>query len=452
MSTILVVDDNPSMRESLGILLETQGYEIKLAEDGVVAKKMIDSYEFDVILTDLRMGEVDGLQVLKYSQEKRPDTQVIVVTAHGTIQTAVEATRLGAYDYITTPCENEEILIRIENALERRNLKKEVGELKEKIKGKKIGDRILFTSDKMKRIMELVEKVADTNASVLILGESGTGKELLAKYLHYKSRRKDKPFIALNCAAIPETLLEAELFGIEKGVATGVSSRQGKFELANGGTILLDEIGDMSILTQSKVLRILNDQEFQRVGGKEDIKVDVRIIAATNKDLLDDSNSGKFRDDLYYRLNVVSVNLPPLRERKEDIPLLTKYFIEKSAANFDKNVKNINKKAVNMLEIYDWPGNIRQLENACARAVILAEENTITTSDLPAYINDTSILGPSQLFDSNKGEILSLKEMEKRYIQFVLKKFEGNKTQCAKSLGIGRNTLYEKIKEYELEN
>jgi DNA-binding NtrC family response regulator len=451
MSKILVVDDNPSMRESLEILLESRGYEVELAEDGSAAKRMIDNYEYDVILTDLRMGEIGGLQVLKHSQEKHTETEVIVVTAHGTIQTAVEATRLGAYDYITTPCENEEILLRIEKALERRNLKKEVGELKEKIKKKKISDRILFASDKMKKIMELVEKVADTNASVLILGESGTGKELLSKYVHNKSKRKDKPFIALNCAAIPETLLETELFGIEKGVATGVGSRQGKFELANKGTIFLDEIGDMSLLTQSKVLRVLNDQEFQRVGGKEDIKVDVRIIAATNKDLLADSNSGKFRDDLYYRLNVVSVNLPPLRERKEDIPLLTKYFLEKSSINFEKNVKHIDKKAVAMLEAYDWPGNIRQLENACARAVILSDGDTISDSDLPSYINDSN-KNPSSVFDSNEDEILTLREMEKRYIQFILQKSEGNKTQCAKFLGIGRNTLYEKIKEYELEN
>ncbi|MBU1625749.1 sigma-54 dependent transcriptional regulator, partial [bacterium] len=381
MSKILVVDDNPSMRESLGILLESRGYDVELAEDGATAKKMIDNNEYDVILTDLRMGDIGGLQVLKHSQQKHPDTEVIVVTAHGTIQTAVEATRLGAYDYITTPCENEEILIRVEKALERKNLKREVGELKEKIKKEKISDRILFASDKMKKIMELVEKVADTNASVLILGESGTGKELLAKYIHDKSKRKDKSFIPLNCAAIPETLLESELFGIEKGVATGVGSRQGKFELASGGTIFLDEIGDMSLITQSKVLRVLNDQEFQRVGGKDDIKVDVRVLAATNKDLLQECNTGKFRDDLYYRLNVVSINLPPLRERIEDIPLLAKFFLERSSLKFEKKVKNIDKAAIVFLEKYDWPGNIRQLENACTRAVILADGSSISIED-----------------------------------------------------------------------
>ncbi|MBI5042507.1 MAG: sigma-54-dependent Fis family transcriptional regulator [Nitrospirae bacterium] len=389
MDKILVVDDERSMRDFLSIMLKKAGYDVTTAVDGEEAVKVLHKDIFDLVITDLKMPKVDGLQVLKTVKELSPDTVVIVITAFASTETALEAMKEGAYDYITKPFQIDEMKIKIQKALEKRRLSAENVLLKKELKDRAVFDNIVGKSEKIEKVFELVRKVSDSMSNILIYGESGTGKELIARAIHFNSRKKDKPFVTINCGALPEGLLESELFGHMKGSFTGaVFNKEGLFEVANGGTIFLDEIGETSPAIQVKLLRVLQDKEFKRVGGTKEIKVDVRIIAATNRDISKAAAEGKFREDLYYRLNVIPITLPPLRERANDIPLLADYFLNKFNKALNKNVKGFSPKAMELLRSYEWRGNVRELENVIERAVALSNSEIITPECLPDIIRN----------------------------------------------------------------
>ncbi|MCH7761565.1 sigma-54-dependent Fis family transcriptional regulator, partial [candidate division TA06 bacterium] len=396
MKTILVVDDEPNMRRVLSAVLEKEGFHVLTAGDGEEALRLFVGAGLKTtptaVITDLKMPKMDGLQLLIEIHRRDARIPVVMITAHGTIETAVEAMKRGAYDYITKPFDTEEIKMIVKKALAVQEASsKDVGvqnfepllEL-----GPEVDSKIIGKSRRMKQVYETVHKVSQSVATVLILGESGTGKELIARAIHSNSPRREKPFIRVSCAALPESLLESELFGYEKGAFTGAATRKpGRFELAHQGSLFLDEIGELSTATQSKLLRVLQEREFERLGGVETIKVDVRIIAATSKDLEKALGEGSFREDLYYRLNVVSVDLPPLRERKEDIPDLANYFLERFCKREGKEVKLLNEEALSLLLQYEWPGNIRELENVIEKIVVLQEEKVILPQHLPETLN-----------------------------------------------------------------
>ncbi|MDD4923475.1 MAG: sigma-54 dependent transcriptional regulator [Dehalococcoidales bacterium] len=440
---IVIVDDEEIIRNSFSDWLRDLGYRVFEAGTGIESLKIIKDEKPNIAIVDLIMPGMDGVEVLKRAKEIYPGIEVIIMTAYGSIPTAVNAVRAGACDFIEKPFCPEKVEILIEKIIEHKKVVEENILLRQKLDERCNFENIIYKSAKMQRVVELVRAVSKSNANVLITGESGTGKELIARAVHNYSHRQNKPFVAISCAALPETILESELFGHEKGSFTGAHiQRKGKFEIADNGTLFMDEIGDMSINIQVYLLRVLEEQEFTRVGGNDLVKVDVRIISATNKDLKESIAKGKFREDLYYRLNVVNIELPALRQRTEDIPLLAGYFLKKFAAENKKEVSGFAPKVMDFLLKYEWPGNVRELENAIERAVVLARNNVINTDDLPQQT-----LRSTDLITSKE----SIKDVEKKHIINVLKESGCNYSKAAAILGISRVTLYNKIKVYEID-
>jgi DNA-binding NtrC family response regulator len=449
--SILVVDDDEVMRQTLSDVLKKKGYAVFTAETGGHTLSSIKEQLFDLVLLDIRLPDMDGLDVLKGIKEIESDLMVIVMTAYSDVQTAVMAMKSGAYDYIDKPFELEELRILIQKALETQNLRNEIRQLRRQGKEKHQGIEIYGNSPLIKNVMELIEMISQTpRTSVLIQGESGTGKELAANAIHYRSKRASKPLMKINCSAIPENLLETELFGYEKGAFTDAkATKKGLFELANGGTIFLDEIAEMKSYLQTKLLRVLESQNFMRVGGEREISVDVRIIAATNKDLSALVNAGQFRKDLYYRLKVMVIEMPPLGERGGDILPLANLFIEENNKELGKNVTGISEAAREYLLNYQWPGNVRELKNIIERAMILSNGNEILPDHLPIELRKGQMAGVGDQAP-DKTEDLALEIVEKKHIKDVLILMDGNKSKAARMLGISRSTLREKLKKYSI--
>lgn len=442
---ILVVDDEEPQREQLAGFLEKQGFSVTTAESGPEAINLCQDKSFEVALIDLKMPRMDGVELLKKLKEINPEIQVIMMTAYGTVETAVDAMRLGAYHYINKPINLDELKLNIKKALERYYLLMENKYLKEQIENKFKDIQIIGNSRGIQEVLSTISRVAKTKSTVLIRGESGTGKELVARTIHALSDRANKRFVPISCAALPETLLESELFGYEKGAFTGaVKRKEGRFELADGGTLFLDEVGDIPLETQVKLLRVLESQEFERLGGKETLKVDVRIISASNQDLEKKIKERNFREDLYYRLNVISIFIPPLRERKEDILLLVDHFIQKANQKCGRKVKGITLDVKDIILSYDWPGNVRELENVIERGVVLSRTDVIGKNDLPYF-------GLIKSKETTPSANLSLRDMERNHILNTLNMTEWNLIKTAEVLGIHRNTLRLKMKEYGIE-
>jgi two-component system response regulator AtoC len=436
---LLVVDDDPITLDLLKEVLSKEGYGVETALSGEEAiKQGMDTF-FDLIVTDVRMGEKDGMEVLRSFKKISPETTVIMITAFGSIETAIEAIREGAFDYISKPFKLDEIRFTIRRALEQRRLLQENKFYRQELLDKYQFENVIGRTPQMFQVYKTIAKVADTKSTVLLYGERGTGKELIARSIHYNSLRNNRPFIPVDCASIVETLIESELFGHVRGAFTGaLSTKKGLFEEADGGTIFLDELSNLSLSIQTKLLRFLQEHEIKRVGGTESVRVDVRVIAATNQPLEPLIKNGKFREDLFDRLNVVSITLPPLRERKEDIPLLANHFLQKFSEENHKNISHISPEALEILIQYAWPGNVRELEHTIERAVILTPHPIILPEDLPRKIFEEA-KGAKMLFPE---ESLPLKEVEKRYVLKVLQETKGNKKKAAEILGIDRTTLY----------
>jgi len=456
MEKILVVDDDADVLEVISDILGQAEYEVDQAKDGREAVQRVENDFYDLVISDLNLPRVDGMKVLEYVIDQSPGTMCIIVTGYGTIKSSVEAIKKGAFDYISKPIKSDELLLVVEKALKFRQLERENTLLKQQLRKKYQFDNFIGDSNPIQKVFELIERVADTDSTVLITGESGTGKELIAKAIHYNSYRRDKPMIVINCGAIPEELLESELFGHEKGAFTGAHKmRVGRFEMANGGTIFLDEIGDMSPNLQVKLLRILQEQKFERVGGTRTLEIDVRIIAATNKNLINAVNKGKFRQDLYYRLNVIPMKVPPLRMRKSDIPLLVEFFVAKFNKQKQKHISGFTKQAMNALMEYSWPGNVRELENLVERLVILASDDKIDLDDVPDSIKGKGDKVESIEVRIPKDGIVfehAVEEYEKKLILQALSETNWVKTKAAKLLNINRTTLIEKMKKKNLQN
>jgi DNA-binding NtrC family response regulator len=437
---ILVVDDEKIVRESLFHWFEDEGYSVDTAENALDALKQFDKGKYDLILLDMKMPGMSGLELLSKIKEIDKDSIVILITAFASVPTAIQALKEGAYDYVTKPVDPDELNNLVKNAIEQKSLKDENYLLKNKIEQMIIPENLIGESEEMSKIFELINTVAPTDTTVMIRGESGTGKELVAKAIHLNSTRKYFPIITVNCGAIAESLLESEFFGHEKGAFTGANyRRKGKFEMANGGTIFLDEIGTISLKMQVELLRIIETKKFTRVGGNDTIKSDFRVIAATNEALEELVKAGKFREDLYYRLNVFSIFIPPLRERRKDIAPLAYHFLGKFSSAMNKNVTKISDAAMNFLYEYEWRGNVRELENAIERAVVVGKGDTIKLEDLPFYSKNTA-----------DPELSTLSEIEKKYIEKTLLQNKWNINKCANILGIERATLYNKITKYGL--
>ena len=447
-NSVLVVDDDPAHRTMLRTLLTGWGYTIHEADDGSTAIEKVHEQAFDLILMDIRMIKVSGLEALDEIKAFNPAIPVIIMTAYSSVETAVEALKSGAYDYLTKPLDFDELRLAMERAMDHRQLKEENRLLRESLGNHFDRQNIIGRSPAMVKLLETVAQVAPSEATVLITGESGTGKEMIAGAIHFNSPRKDGPFVKLNCAAITETLLESELFGHERGAFTGAYKRkEGRFRQAHGGSIFLDEISEMSLAMQVKLLRVLQDREITRVGGEEVINVNVRLIAATNKDLLKEIEAGRFREDLFYRLNVVTLKMPPLRERREDVPLLAKHFLETFCQKNRKEMKGFTPQAMDLLLKYDWPGNVRELMNAVERGVVLANSEYLDKKDLPLSMKDETIEGAAPLEQAIPGD-LPLEEVEKASILKTLELTGGNKSEAARRLGITRRTLHKKLKKY----
>jgi DNA-binding NtrC family response regulator len=440
---ILIVDDEEIVRESLANWLEEDGYEVEAAENGARALERLPAKDWNLAMVDLKMPGMDGIQLMDEIRKVRPDTIVIIMTAYATVDTAVQAMKKGAYDYIVKPFNPEDLSITIRKIIEHQKLVKENIYLRKELKKQYRLHDMVSKNHKMIEIFELVKTVAKSNSTVLVQGESGTGKELLSRAIHMESPRKDAPFVTVSCAALTESLLESELFGHEKGAFTGADqARSGKIELAKDGTLFLDEIGDISLKLQMDLLRVLEEKEFRRVGGTQLISVNSRIIAATNRELTKAIEEEKFREDLYYRLNVISVTLPPLRERKEDVPLLVEHFLERFNIEMGKNVEGIAESAMRLLLDYGWPGNARELRNVIERAMVVTKGKMILEADLSLP------QAPGVSVSDGRGK--SLSEMEKEHIRRILKENRWNIIRSAQVLGIDRVTLYNKIRKYEL--
>lgn len=448
---ILIVDDEEDLTLGYSKCLEKVGYEVRTANSGEDAVELLKKELFDLVLLDIRLPQMSGMEVLQKALEIDPNLIVIMITAHGSVQSAVDAMRKGAYDYLMKGFDHDELRQAVRKALDLYKLKREVSQLKENERRNYPDIAIFGNSPKIKAVKDLIKVVARTpKTSVLIQGESGTGKELVAKAIHNLSVRVDKPLIAINCSAIPENLMESELFGYEKGAFTDAKAlKKGVFELAHGGTLFLDEISSMKLSLQPKLLRVLETHTFRRIGGMSDIKIDVRILAATNQDLKECVDNGTFREDLYYRLKVMVINLPPLRERPEDILPMAKLFIEQNNKDFDKSILGISRAAEQWLLHYDWPGNVRELKNVIERAVILCQNNIITEEHLPVELQAAAeVEHRASTVSAAPGEALSLQDIERKHILEILEKFDGNKSKAARVLNISRSTLREKLKQY----
>jgi DNA-binding NtrC family response regulator len=444
---ILIVDDELIARENLDHVLRKEGYETVAVENGLAAIREIEKAEFDLVMTDLRMQPVDGMQVLYRTKELYPDTEVIVITGYASVSTAVEAIQKGAHHYVPKPYKIDEVRIMVRQALEKRDLRREVTELRRQIKTKEGIPLLIGHSPKMEALRKTVEQIAPSDCNVLIFGETGTGKELVAKTIHRLSNRAEKRFMAFNCGAFSEELLANELFGHEKEAFTGARGiKKGLLEAAHGGTVLLDEIGDMPLSMQVKLLRVLQERSLIRVGGTEEVAVDIRIIAATNKDLKREVEHQTFRQDLYFRLNVITLHVPPLAERREDIPLLCRHFLKKFTEAQGKHIDQISDEAMDILMNYEFPGNIRELENVMERAVALANGPIIDTHHLPPDLQQLTF----RVQGARQGELLTLEENEKEYIAWVLDQVNDNKTKAAELLGIDRVSLWRKLKRYSM--
>ncbi|MBS0264681.1 MAG: sigma-54-dependent Fis family transcriptional regulator [Planctomycetes bacterium] len=455
---VLIVDDDEAHAEAVAESLERQGrYECTVANTGARGASLIESDAFDIVITDLKMSDVDGLAILRKTKEELPDAEVILLTGHGSINSAVTAMQHGAYTYLTKPLDIHELRTAVDKASERLRLIRQTAELNRRLDEKFGFEGVVGNSPQMHRVISLLQQIAPTDSTVLIQGENGTGKDLAARALHQNSRRKSKPFVPLNISALSESILESELFGHEKGSFTGAERRRvGQFEYANGGTLFLDEVGEMPMNTQIKLLRVLEDGQITRVGANEPVKVNVRLIAATNADLKDMVAKGTFRKDLFYRLNVVNIVLPPLRERKNDIPLLMDHFLKEMSARHGKQVTGFSKAARGAMTAYDWPGNIRQLRNTVERMLVVDLDGLLDVDDLP---EDIPPLHPER---ADAGRLLTvatgaddlvgqpLETVEKYYIQKALEITQGNREEAATMLGIGERTLYRKIKEWGL--
>lgn len=441
--TILVIDDEENIRNGLVSNFEMEDYNVKTAKNGKEGLSLVAKGDIDLVVTDLKMDGISGEEVLRRITTETPGIPVIVLTGHGSIDAAVDAMKNGAYDFLTKPLNLDQLNMIVKRALENRELSLQHTMLKKELSDATSFDKMIGNSNEMRRLFELVKKAAPSRASVLITGESGVGKELVADAVHNLSPRKDKAFIKVHCAALSESLLESELFGHEKGSFTGADSmKKGRFELAHGGTIFLDEIGEINQTTQVKLLRVLQERKFERVGGEETIEVDVRVVAATNKNLEEEVKAGRFREDLYYRLNVVHLHVPPLRERKDDIPLLIDSFVKKFSGENGKQIKGFENRARQALYKYDWPGNIRQLQNCIESAVVMCSGSEISLEDLPPTISEFS---GEENISVPMG--ISLEEAEKIIIRGNLAFNKGNKTKTAEILGIERKTLSKKIGE-----
>jgi two-component system response regulator HydG len=446
VQTILIVDDEESHRLMLRAHLEQEGFSTVEAIDGEEAIAKVAERNVDLILMDIRMPRLDGMEALLRIKRANPAIPVIMMTAYGSIDSAVKALQAGATDYLTKPLDSNELIVKVHKALRYHQLEEENVLYREQLGIRFDFSRIIGKSARMRELFDMLATVAPTEATVLLLGESGTGKEIIANAIHQNSPRRERPYIKVNCAALPETLLESELFGHEKGAFTGaIEKKKGRFERADGGTIFLDEIGEMSLTTQTKILRVLQEREFEPVGGTKTIKVDVRIIAATNKNLEDEVKRGKFREDLYYRINVVPITIPPLRERAEDIPLLAAHFLRLYGEKNKRMLKGFADGVMDALMRYDWPGNVRELENIVERTVIMSRGDTITFADLPPAI------AGAQRTAIQTSPAISLKDVERETIIKALQQTEGNRTKAAVLLGITRKTLQNKIKEYGID-
>ena len=453
--TILVVDDEESVRKLLIAVLKREGYQVESAVDGLEALEKFNSVKPNLVLMDIRMPNLDGMQAFKEMKKIQPDLAVILMTAFAAVETAVEAIKLGAFDYLIKPFDIDEVKLLVNRGIQIQRMSKEITTLHRELTNNYRLDKILTNSPKMEELCKVIDKVAQSNASVLITGESGTGKELIANTIHYNSQRHNGPFIKINCGALPEGLLESELFGHEKGAFTGATTRRvGRFEQADKGTLFLDEIGEISASLQVKLLRVLQEREFERVGGNETVKTDIRLIAATNRNLEEMVKRGEFRQDLYYRMNVVCVNSLPLRERKDDIGLLAENFLQKFCHENDKQIIGFDLEAIKMMQHYDWPGNVRELSNVVERAVIMSTGSQIFVEDLPDHLykrTSSTKLASEGVEPHGLTLKAMIKEEECKLIRQALGRNKGNKVKTAKELGISRRALLYKTQEYEIE-
>jgi DNA-binding NtrC family response regulator len=456
MPTILVVDDEASIRRTLREILEYEDFEVEEAVDGEEALAAIQEHQYDLVLLDVKMPEVDGMEVLEEIANSAADLPVVMISGHGTIETAVEATKLGAYDFIEKPPDLNRLLVTVRNALDHGQLEVKNRRMRQTLSEQSTGDLppIIGESDAIADIKDTIERVAPTEARVLISGENGTGKELVAKWIHHRSARAEEPIVEVNCAAIPDELIESELFGHEQGAFTGATQQRiGKFEQAHEGTLFLDEIGDMSLSAQAKVLRVLQEDEIERVGGERSIEVDVRVIAATNKDLMAEIEEGRFREDLYHRIGVILIEVPPLRRRRDDIPLLTKHGAERLARRNGLSPKSFTDEALDRLKDYEWRGNVRELYNVVERLLILVEGDTIEAADVDQFVEPKTISdGPAKELISAYDDFTQARDQfEKRFIEHKLDAHDWNVSQTAETIGIQRSHLYNKLNKYGIE-
>jgi len=446
--SILVIDDEQIALKNLAHILKNEGYQVTALQNSTEALALIKSKVFDLILSDLRMEKVDGMDILKYSRENHPGTEVIMITGYATVDSAIGAMKAGAYHYIAKPYKIDEVRKVVKEALEKQSLKKENRQLREQLQTYKSGNELISNDPQMKKLLDSARQVATTDSNVMLTGESGTGKELMARFIHNNSRRNRGPLLSINCGAFTDELLTNEMFGHEKGAFTGAhESKKGLIEMADGGTLFLDEVTEMSTSMQVKLLRALQEREVMRVGGTAPVKVNVRFVAATNRNLQTEVGAGRFRQDLYYRLNVVSLRLPPLAERKGDIPILIQHFIRKYSAVMEKKVDAVSPEVAEILQQYDFPGNVRELENIIERGIALTAGNLIETTQLPEDLQETTLL----TFRRRQGVLPSLAEQEKAYIEWVMQETANNKTEAAKALGIDRVSLWRKLKKLGLE-
>jgi DNA-binding NtrC family response regulator len=448
---LLVVDDDSLIRRSLGEMLRREGYAVTEAATANEALKIAATAAPSLVITDFNMPEVDGMQLLRELRARRPDLPVVLVTGYGTVEQAVEAMKSGAYDYVSKPILDDEMKMVVRRALEERTLRDENSDLKKRLDLRYGYDAIVGRDYKMQRIYDTIESVAATKATVLITGESGTGKTLIARALHHNSPRREAPFVEVNCGALTESLLESELFGYKRGAFTGANAdKQGKFAAAERGTIFLDEIHNSSPLLQMKLLRILQDKEFEPVGGNETLQADVRVVLATNLDLAKEVEKGNFRRDLYYRINVVAIHMPPIRERVSDVPMLAEHFLRRFAKENGKAIKGIDDAASDLLLRYTWPGNVRELENCIERAVVLTRNEVLTPDDLPPQMRLGAEEAPARASEDVVPLKTWLEDPERRYIEHALRVNNGNRQETAKALDINRTTLFNKMRKYGL--